>query len=170
MIRICGYILFVLSCWPLQLYAVETPEVPGPRDRAARIVLGPRNLDEFRGLLLEPLADWVGNGRFVARMVSELDFAWEFNSQWKAASTNNRDLLAIGDAGSLLSKDGEPVAKGFPFPDIDSRIEAAEAADEVNDAREQFAYELLWNAAYAESAAGQILYDLDITWVGVQGA
>lgn len=162
MTKLHGFSLTLILLLSQSALAAEQPAMPGPRDRGARIVLGPRNLHEFRELLLEPVADWVSSGRFVARMVSELDFFWIHSSDWNEASRQNRGRFEIDKDGSLISKEKEFKTKGYPFPEIASQF------DQLDELKEQYAYQLLWNASYAESSAGRILYDLDIAWVGIQ--
>ncbi len=148
----------------MRVHAAEQDELPGPRDRGARIVLGQRNLNEYRDLLLEPIAEWVGSGRLIVRLVSDLDFSWEYSSEWNEASKNNRGRYSIDEKGSLQrSEDGLP-PRGFPFPDVTARMDTTTEHDP------SLPYKILWNATYAESSARQILYDLDIAWVGSQSA
>ncbi len=137
-------------------------QLPSPRERTVRFFLTKENVVDFKEQLLAPLASWLENDLFTFRLFRSLDFSWQFNEQWETATKGNYGRYRLAKDFSLeMAEESNPVI-GFPF----GRAGAlAQEPDPV-----QKAYKILWNMTMAQSIGGNILYDIQLSSLGIQTA
>jgi hypothetical protein len=138
----------------------KIPDLPDPRDRSAKFLLNQQNSALFQDMLLAPVASWIDSDLFTARLYSGLDFSWLLSESWEEKTRQNPGKYDLtGDftlAGSEESLSGE----GLPFG-------RAEVVDQETDVRTK-AYKILWNMAACEGAAKDLLYEVELSWMGAQ--
>ncbi len=136
------------------------PPLPSPRDRSGGLIVTSRNEASFEDLLLAPVAVWLKEDRFVMRVVRNIDFSWRFAADWEEGSRKNSLLTDLDPSGSVVWKE-EP-APSAPFGD-------AERLNAESDP-ERRARKILWNIEYRQGAAKDLLYDVELVWMGTQNA
>ncbi len=136
------------------------PALPSPRDRSGGLIVTSRNEASFEDLLLAPVAVWLKEDRFVMRTVRNIDFVWKLSADWEEASRKNSVTADIDEGASIVWK--EPAEPAAPFGDTE-RVNAE--PDPVRRAKK-----ILWNIEYRQGAAKDVLYDVELVWMGAQNA
>lgn len=145
--------------------AIPTAALPSgspnlPPANSEKLFLSKSNLEQFQNALVAPLAEWVKEGRFVAPVVRESGFAWDLSTEWRSSTAQNSTIFELDEQHGLRLKGAPGVELGFPFGD------AASINAEQDKVRR--AYKILWNVALAESAASDLLYSLELSWMSSQ--
>ena len=162
-----SFLLLVLSCPALaqdeQLLGdlsakkeQKIPAMPGPREKAAKLLVDASNVDAFKELLLEPLVLLVNNQQLVLRVFNALDYEWQLSKEWQEKTATNPAHYMLDEGHNLKLQGDAAPAIGFPFG------QAENINLETNP--ETKAYKILWNCVSAEGAAGDILYDSSLDW------
>ena len=136
------------------------PPIPGPRDRDSALLITQRNEKNFENIMLAPLAAWLKDGKFAMRAARSLDFNWTDDPAWEEQSKKNVSRYDFNPDFSLAYKSSETQSRGLPFG------EAEDLGQESDPVRK--AYKILWNIAYQEGVAGDLLYQTEIAWIGSQ--
>jgi hypothetical protein len=136
------------------------PVIPGPKDRDTALLLTQKNEAAFEDILIAPLVSWIRDGKFALRVVRSLDYPWTLDPAWEDASRRNPFQYELNEDHTLKFKGEEAPEPGLPFG----------SADDINEESDPVrkAYRILWNIAYAEAAARDAYYHVDMAWVGTQ--
>ena len=111
---------------------------------------------DYTDMLLEPMAAWLQADLFEIKVAKKLDFAWSFNFYRESGERG----VKIGPEGGLSGEAVSLLAGRLPF----SR---AEVVDRETDPSTK-AYQILWNSAYAQLLARDVLYGLELSWLNSQ--
>lgn len=135
----------------------DIPPLPGPREQDSRYFISKKNVLLFHNLLLAPLATWIRDGTLMIKVIREVDFTWQLNQDWTVQTKANLSRADLDAHHNLIIHEGGSTA-GFPFGF------AADINKEPDLIRK--AYKILWNSSYAEMSAQDVLYDLEMNWIG----
>ena len=148
----------------------DVPPLPEPDKLDKAVFLSRRNVEAYKDLLIAPLATWLEEDIFAARVFSRLAFRWRLSEAWEAASSaenkkfsvsSSRSLQPAGeDEQSAPSEKKESYLVGYPFGmsvQIDQEQDPVRKADMI-----------LWNLQIGQSVMRDVLYEGDISWIGTQ--
>ncbi len=116
------------------------------------------NWQEIEDMLPPPVLTWVKKGEWILQ-TRELDFEWNYEDRYLAATQKNEGRFDLDMEGNLVSKDsGEPVEffYGTPFPIINP-----------NDPK--VAGKIAVNMAAVKYNTGGLSLSFDMMWVGKGG-
>lgn len=138
----------------------DIPPLPGPLESDHPLYLTKSNASLFHEILLAPLASWLKDGIFIGRVARTLGYNWELSAEWTRASAENAKHFTLDEQANLVLREGTPLP-GFPFG-------LAEAINAEQDPVRR-AYKILWNLTYAEAPSVDVLYELELSWIGARG-
>lgn len=136
------------------------PNIPGARDRSGGVIISARNVQQYEDVLLAPVAHWVRGGKIAIRAVRQLDTIWELTPDWQASSGKNSFLYDLDETFTPVVRGEDVPTLGLPYGD------ATAIARESDPVRK--AYKILWNSQVAEGIVHDVLYRLDLGWMGSQ--
>ncbi len=145
-----------------QREAASLLTLPDPQDRAQKLILNKHNIAGYRELLLAPIASWIEEGVFAARLFRSEDFSWDEAFSGVEEKGKNRVGFSFDQNFSLVSGAEWTNAGGGALP-----FGRAEEVDLEEDL-EHKAYQILWNAQAMESGARSLFYEIKLSWIGVQ--
>ena len=133
-------------------------DIPGPKDEATEFFITKDNAYSFNEFLLQPLMKGLVSGQLFLRTVSQLDFQWKTTQFWSDRSTRNVKQFQLDPQGNLLQVGQQETLFGYPFGH----------ADDVNKEKDTTikGYEILWNMQLGLYPEAEVLYDLELAWVG----
>lgn len=137
----------------------DIPPLPDPQRPEERLFITRENVALFHELLIAPLAAWVKEKKMVMSVVSQINFRWTYSRAWMEGSVAQSGQFDLDVDHNLIALGGKPI-RGFPFGDADDINSEADSA--------RRAYKILWNMSYAEAPSEDVLYGINLYWVGTQ--
>lgn len=137
----------------------EVPVIPNPGPNSPDVFLSKENIDDYRSLLLAPLAAWIEGNSLVLRLARSLEFGWDYGEAWNELTEKNITTYNLDETFSLTSTSEKP-SGGYPFGGADELSEVDEAG--------RRARMILWNVQYTQAALGEHKYEGELVWLGAQ--
>lgn len=170
--------------------------LPGPRDEGQRFIIDNRNELLFRDVLLPQVSSWLKNKSAAFLAVSSIDFVWSLSTEWNRntemalglfeiahdhgyavkGSVQNVDTQSESSSSvSSVSVSGENASSATApngnvsnsVPETGFLFGNAQAINKVEDP-ETKAYQILWNMTHAIQPTPDVLYGIDLRWIGKQ--
>ncbi len=162
-----GWFLLAIICFSARAFAQgeaalpsDLPPLPSPGDQSEQLYVTKNNVSLFHEVLIAPLAVGIKEGHLAIPVVSKLQFRWQLSAAWDAATLANIGEFGLDEQNNLISLQGRAPTAGLPFGD--ARLINQES-DPVRKA-----YKILWNLSFAELPEHDILYGVNLYWVGTQ--